>query len=338
MTFGPLLRSIVPGLALVVASLAGAAAEPVKIRLAWVASPPELPPILFAHEGIAHHLGQSYTVEPLHFQGTSPMITGFAAGEVDIGPIAYPSFASAVQNAGMSDFRILADEFRDGVDGYYSSEEFVLKDGGIDKVEDLKGKVLATNAIGTAAYIGMTAALARHHLVERRDYTVIEVPFASMNAMLLEHKADMVGPPPVFADNPDFRAKAKVLYTQKDSMGGPTQMTFFGARKAFIDKNRAAVVDFFEDELRAVRWYVDPANEAEALQIVSNFTKIPAERLKGLVFTKKDYYRDPSGKPDLAMLQRNLETQHELGLLKETPDVKTYADLSIIEEAGKRLK
>ncbi len=315
----------------------GASAEPVKIRLAWVASPPELPPILFAHDGIAHHLGQSYTVEPLHFEGTSPMITGFAAGEVDVGPIAYPSFASAVQNAGMSDFRILADEFRDGVDGYYSSESMVLKDGGIDKIEDLKGKVLATNAIGTAAYIGMTAMLAKHHLVERRDYTVIEVPFPTMTSMLLEHKADLVGPPPVFANNPDFRAKARVLYTQKDSMG-PTQMTFFGARKPFIDKNRAALVDFFEDELRAVRWYVDPANEDEALQIISRATKIPAERFKGLVFTEKDYYRDPSGLPDLAMLQRNLETQHELGLLKEVPNVKQYADLSIIEEAAKRLQ
>ena len=66
-----------------------AQADPLKIHLAWVASPPELPPILFAKAGIAKHLGQSYTVEPVHFQGTPPMITGFAAGEVDIGPIAY---------------------------------------------------------------------------------------------------------------------------------------------------------------------------------------------------------------------------------------------------------
>lgn len=337
MRLGPVVRSCLPGLAILLASLAGASADPVKIRLAWVASPPELPPILFAHQGIARHLGQSYTVEPLHFEGTSPMITGFAAGEVDIGPIAYPSFATAVQNAGMSDFRILADEFRDGVNGYYSSEYMVLKDGGIKTVDDLKGKVLATNAIGTAAYIGMTATLAKHHLVERRDYTVIEVPFPSMISMLLDHKADLVGPPPIFANNPDFRAQARVLYTQKDSMG-PTQMTFFAARESFIDKNRPAVVDFFEDELRAVRWYIDPANQQEAMEIVSRFTKIPVERFKGLVFTKMEYYRDPSGKPDLATLQHNLDTQHELGLLKEAPEVKKYADLSIIEEAGKRLK
>src|SRR6185312_4573941 len=192
------LRTLIAGLALA-ASAAASQAEPLKIHLAWVASPPELPPILFAKEGIAKHLGQSYTIEPLHFQGTSPMITGFAAGEVDIGPIAYPSFATAVLNAGMSDLRIIADEFRDGVDGYYSSEYLVLKDGGITKIEDLKGKVLATNALGTAAYIGMTAILVKHHLQERKDYTVIEVPFPNMTAMLLDKKVDLVGPPPVFA-------------------------------------------------------------------------------------------------------------------------------------------
>jgi NitT/TauT family transport system substrate-binding protein len=330
------MRALTAGFALALALGVAAQAEPLKIRLAWVATPPELPPILFAKDGVAKHLGQSYTVEPLHFEGTPPMISGFATGEVDIGPIAYPSFASAVQNAGMSDLRIVADEFRDGVDGYYSSEYMVLKDSGIAKIEDLKGKVLATNALGTAAYIGMTAILVQHHLQERKDYTVIEVPFPQMTAMLLDKKADLIGPPPVFANNPDFRAKTRVLYTQKDSMG-PTQMTFFVARAPFLQKNRAAVVDFFEDELRAVHWYLDPANQQEALQIIARFTKIPAERLQGLVFTTMDYYRDPTGVPDLDTLQHNLDTQRELGLLKDKVEVKPYADLSIIEEAGKRL-
>jgi NitT/TauT family transport system substrate-binding protein len=323
--------------AIIAVAAAAAQAEPLKIRLAWVASPPELPPVLFAKDGIAKHLGQSYTVEPLHFEGTSPMITGFASGDVDIGPIAYASFGSAIQNAGMSDLKIIADEFRDGVGDYYSSEYMVLKDGGIEKIEDLKGKVLATNALGTAAYIGMTAILVKHHLQERKDYTVIEVPFTNMTAMLLDKKVDLVGPPPVFANNPDFRAKTRALYRQRDSMG-PTQMTFFAARAPFLAKNRAAVVDFFEDELRAVRWYTDPANEQEALAIISRFTKIPAERLQGLVFTKKDYYRDPTGIPDLAMLQSNLDTQREIGLLKDKIEVTKYADLSIVQEAGKRLK
>ena len=45
----------------------------------------------------------------------------------------------------MDDLRVISDEFQDGVEGYYSNEFFVLKDGPVQKVEDLKGKVVATS-------------------------------------------------------------------------------------------------------------------------------------------------------------------------------------------------
>jgi NitT/TauT family transport system substrate-binding protein len=56
------------------------------------------------------------------------------------------------------------------------------------------------------------------------------------------------------------------------------------------------------------------------------------------LFTKKDYYHDPYARPDLEALQRNINTQKELGFLKINIDVKKYADLSLVEEAAKRLK
>jgi NitT/TauT family transport system substrate-binding protein len=42
--------------------------------------------------------------------------------------------------------------------------------------------------------------------------------------------------------------------------------------------------------------------------------------------------------PDLAALQRNVETTAELGFIRSSFDVKKYSDLSLIEEAAKRLK
>ena len=51
-----------------------------------------------------------------------------------------------------------------------------------------------------------------------------------------------------------------------------------------------------------------------------------------------DYYRDPNAKPDLAALQRNVDTAAELGFFKSKLDVKKYSDLSLVEEAAKRLK
>ena len=57
------------------------------------------------------------------------MITALANNEIEIGDLAFSSFALAVQNAGMDDLRVIADEFQDGVEGYYTNEFFVLKDG-----------------------------------------------------------------------------------------------------------------------------------------------------------------------------------------------------------------
>ena len=40
-------------------------------------------------------------------------------------------------------------------------------------------------------------------------------------------------------------------------------MISWAARKPFIDKNRAAMIDFMEDTLRTVRWYLDNSKWVE---------------------------------------------------------------------------
>ncbi len=133
--------------ALVFASIAGVAwGQPVKIRVAFVVPVANWSTILFEKPGLARHLGKSYSFEAVHFQGTPPMITALANNELEIADLAFASLAIAVQNAGMNDLRVIADEFQDGVEGYYTDEFFVLKDSQVRTVKDLKGKVLATNA------------------------------------------------------------------------------------------------------------------------------------------------------------------------------------------------
>ena len=118
---------------------------------------------------------------------------------------------------------------------------------------------------------------------------------------------------------------------------GITQMIVLTARKSFIDKNRAALVDFMEDNLRVVRWYLDPANQKEAAQIASKLTKIPAERFSWL-FTEQDYARNGNLMPDMKALQANVDATQALGFIKSKLDVQKYTDLSIVQEAAARLK
>ena len=139
-----------------------------------------------------------------------------------------------------------------------------------------------------------------------------------------------------FALNPKLRAGGKVLFEQKEALG-KTQMIVWAARKPFIDAHRAQMVDFMEDMLRVVHWYLDPKNHAAAMEIAGNLTKHPAKAF-GWMFTHHDTYRDPNLIPDLDALQRNVDTVQKLGFTKKHVDVKAHSDLSLVKEAAARLK
>jgi NitT/TauT family transport system substrate-binding protein len=319
---------------------AGAAhsADPVKIRHAWIVPVTNIASMMFAKPELAKHNGKSYVFEAVRFQGSPPMVTALAAGEIEVALLAWSSIGIAIENAGLHDVRVVADEVREGVgDKSFTHQYMVLKDGPIQKVEDLKGKTLATNAMGAAVDIAMRAMLRKHGLEHRRDYNIVETGFPNMKAMLMEKKVDLIPGILPFALDPELRGAAKVLFTEKDAMG-PSELAFLTMRADFIAKNRAAIVDFLEDYIRAMRYWTDPKNRDEMLKVAVDVSKRPAETWASWVYLPEDYYRDRNAMPDLDVLQSNLETQRDLGFLKTKIDIKKYADLSMVQEAVKRLQ
>src|SRR5580700_3909886 len=314
---------------------ARAQTAPVKIRVGFVVVPASLAPLILEKNDILKHFGQSYVAEATRFEGTPPVITALAAGQLDVGPLAFSSFGLAIQNAHMDDLRVICDEIQDGVPGHGSNEFMVLNDGPVKTIADLKGKVLATNAMGSAVDVAMRAMLRKNGLEANKDYTVVEAPFPAMRAMLAERKADLVSAVPPFSLDPELRAMAHPLFTQKDAFG-VTQLTMWTARTGFIAQNRATLVDFLEDTIRAVRWYTDPKNHDEAVAIVARLNKAPPARVEW-AFGERDQYRDPNAMPNIAALQNNLQLQKQVGFLKDDIDVKKFSDLSMVTEAAKRL-
>jgi sulfonate transport system substrate-binding protein len=313
-----------------------AQAEPLKIRGAWVAPLANLASVWVQKKDLAVHFGQSYVFEPVRYAGTPPMITAIANNELEIGNLAFSTLPIAIENAGMDDIRVISDDFQDGVAGYVSNDFEVLADGPIKKVEDLKGKVVAINAAGAGVDIAMRAMLRKHGLEPNRDYTIIEAPFPGMKSMLIEKKVDLIPAVLPFMLDPELKKNARSLFDMKAAIGR-SQFVMWSARKPFIDAHRAALVDFLEDSLRILHWYLDPKNHDAAAEIASQLTKQPPERF-GWIFSKNDYYRDPNLMPDLDALQKNVDMTHELGFAKASFDVKTHSDLSLIQEAAKRLK
>ncbi len=314
-----------------------AADEPVKVRIAWVVPIGNWASIILEKKDLMKHYGQSYTIEPVRFQSTPTMISALAAGELEIADLAYSSFAIAVENAGMSDLRIIADEAQDGAHGYYSGEYFVLNDGPIKTVDELKGKVLATVGVGSAIDIPVRALLRRHGLEDRRDYTVVEAPFNNMPAMLLDKKVDFIPSVPPFSLDPKLQQAAHPLFTVKDALDGPTEFIIWAANASFLQKHRAAMVDLMEDTVRVVHFFLDPANHAEIVEIAAKITKRPPAGLE-YVFSKADDYHDPNMLPVLVSFQRAIDIQQKMGLLKTPLVAQNYADLSIVKEAAARIK
>jgi sulfonate transport system substrate-binding protein len=313
-----------------------ASAEPVKIRMSWVAPLANWASIVMEKKDLAKHMGQSYTLETVRYPGTPQMIAAIANNDLEVASVAYSSLTIAIENAGLDDLRVIADEFQDGQPNTFSQEFYVRKDSGINKVEDLKGKVIGTNGAGSAIDVAERAMLKKHGLEDKRDYTMLEGPLPAMPQMLLEKKVDLIPAVLPFALNPKLRAGGKILFYQRDALG-ITQMIVFASRKKFIDAHRAAMVDFMEDLLRIVHWYLDPKNHDEVAKIAAKITKAPPERF-GWLFTSGDDYRDPNMVPNLEALQRNADVMQDLGFVKQKVDIKAHSDLSLVEEAAKRLK
>jgi sulfonate transport system substrate-binding protein len=313
------------------------AQTPAKIRIAWVVPVANSPTILYEKPSILKFKGKTYDIELIRFQGTPPMITALAANEVDIALLAYSSLALAIQNAGLDDLRVIADEAQEGVDGYYTSPFLVLKDGPINKVEDVKGKVVASVGQGSAVDIAMRAMLKKHGLEDKKDYTSIEAGFPNMRALLAEKKADMVSSVLPFSINPELVAISKTLYTVKDAIGR-SEFIVWAARDGFLQKNKAAMVDFMQDTITSLKYLMDPKNRDELMETAARVSKLPASAFSGWMYTNKDLYRDPNMLVDVESLQRSIDVQQSVGFLKAKLDIKKYVDMSYAQEAVKRIK
>ncbi len=330
------LASVVAALFNLALLVSPAAAEPVKIRVTWVAIVTNMPSILFLKPGIARHEGKSYTFESLHFNSTPLMIPALATGDIEVATFAYSSLAAAIQKAGMDDIRVIADELQDGVPGYYSDEYMVKKESPIRTIEDLKGKVLASSGIGGAMDVPLREMLKKHGLDPMKDVTIVEVSMPNHHAALVDGKVDLISSPLPFSEDPSLRAMARTLFTQREAAGA-TQMILWSARAGFLEKNRAAMVDFLEDTIRTRRWFEDPANHAEVIKLVTQFTKTSADHYEPWLFTKDDYYRDPNDLPNISALQQNVDELVAQGLLPAHIDMAAHADLSLVKEAAARV-
>jgi sulfonate transport system substrate-binding protein len=325
------------GLIAAIGLAAVAEAEPLTIRVGWVVTPGHMAPLIEAlgrrEPALFKHLGQSYVMQPIRFNGTTPQIQAQAIGELEVASFSTSALALAITNAHL-DERLVADVVADGHPGYFSENFAVLADGPINTVEDVKGRRVATNVIGSASDTAMRTMFRKHGMKDG-DFTTVETNFANMPAMLDGGKVDFIGTLPQFA--PELKSgKYRVLFTARDAVG-PTQAVVWAMRSDVIAAHRPAFVDFFEDHIRTVRWFLDPKNREEAIAILADVTKLPKENLT-FAFTKDDFYHSPDARPDVASVQKEIDASADAGVIPKRIELNPkHVDLTLIEEAKRRI-
>lgn len=320
-------------------TMGAAGAEPLKIRADWNITPgqfaPLIPTVPQYAPNVYRHYGISYIVEPLKMQGGGATLTALAVGETDLSTLSPQALVLGVTNAKL-DLRVIAQQISTEVPGYLQTY-FWVRSKEIKQVEDLKGKIIGVSVRGSNVDSAAHMVMAKHGFTEPKDYQILEVSFPSQLPALEAQKIDAAVLVPPFhlraQKNPDL----KPVFSVGDAFG-PVETLLWMAKADFIAKNRAAIVDFLEDNIRMRRWMFDPKTRMEAVKQLADFTKIPAEQYAEWVYTTGDYYYDPKAMVDAARLQNNVNVMKETGIVPAAIDVKPYVDLSLVQEAAARIK
>jgi len=324
--------------AMLAASFATAKADPLKIRVDWNIVPGQFAPLIptlphYAPD-VYRHYGKSYVVEPIKLAGGGATLTALAVGETDLSTLSPQALVLGVTNAKL-DLRVIGQQISTEVPGYLHTFFWVNKNK-IKTIEDLKGKVIGVSVRGSNVDSAAEMVMAKHGMTSPRDYQIIEVPFPAELPALEAGKVDaavLVTPFHLRAlANPDL----KPIFSVGDAFG-PVETLMWMAKADFVKKNRAALVDFLEDNMRMRRWMFDPKTHADAVKQLSDQTKIPEAQLATWVYSKGDYYYDPHAMVDVARLQKNVETMKEAGIIPTAINVTPYVDMSLVKEAAARL-
>lgn len=330
----PQFTSVLAAIAVTMA-LQTANAEPAKLKVGFDTIPTHLAPVIFEFPDQLAHYGKDYTIEFTRFRGSALQLQAIASGEVDLGVLAYSSFATGILNAHLP-IKAVADVAQDGP--WFSTVYPVLADSPIKSVKDLKGKTVAVNAFGGAVDLAARSLVLKNGLKPNSDVTFIEANFANEEAMLREGKIQVAGLVQPFWAFSQRNGNVRPLFTQRDGLG-TTQFLFFSAREDVIAAKRALLVQYFEDYLRGMKFVLDPANRDRVLKVIAKLNKESEDKFADWALLKdKDYYHSPDGRINQEALQKNVNQLAELGQIRGTFDVGPHVDNSLVDDARKAIQ
>lgn len=275
---------------------------------------------------ILKNFGKSYDVEWVRFSGSGDAMPALVAGKLD-GCLATPFPMANAINQSKVPVTIVHQLLSFGFDGYYDDYTVVRADSGINKVADLKGKVVGVNAIGGTVEQGLRILAKKNGLNPDRDLTIVEARPPFLAGMVRDNKIQAATLFQPFYEEAAAKGDLKILYRSSDIYGGPTDYVFMAFEDKFLKANQKAVRDYIEDYLITVNWALD--NRAEAVKIYAEQWKLPVPVVDSYLLTKKDYLVRRDGKVSAKAIQPIVDALAGDGFIAPF-DVSKVLDLSYL--------
>jgi ABC-type nitrate/sulfonate/bicarbonate transport system substrate-binding protein len=303
---------------------AAGAAEPVTLRLGYGPAAEEQVWLLIVKPELGKNYGKSYKLDAIRFQGSDKRAQAFEAGAIDLAEGSATGVISAAAEGVTS--KIIASICRESSRGF-STSFYVPEGSPINSVPDMKGKIVGINGFLTAGHLWLKAALEKNGLSDK-DVTITPVPFPAMQEALRAGKIDVGEFPQPFAALLEKQAKVKKIFDAKYGVPFDEELIIIAGKDEFLKKNAAAIRGFLEDVKAATRFYLDKPKEARQILIDAKIVRVSPDVYLGM----KDYYRDPSLRPDAESLAKMQEFQIKAGFLKKSADIKALVDLSYLPQ------
>jgi ABC-type nitrate/sulfonate/bicarbonate transport system substrate-binding protein len=200
----------------------------------------------------------------------------------------------------------------------------------IKSLADIKGKTVAVDAVNTA-YAFQLYEMLRQKGINKGDYEVKSVggTGARLEALTKDktYAAAIMNPP--FSIRAE-KAGLKSIGTVADAIGAYQGTAAFVLR-GWGAANTDTLVKYAQAYIEGLRWMLNPANKAEAVALLAERLKLPAD-VAGQAFDATLKGFQPDGALDMAGVRNvlKLRAQFEGG----TPaDPAKYIDLSYYEKA-----
>ena len=205
----------------------------------------------------------------------------------------------------------------------------------IERIADLKGKVLGVDAVNTGYSLALRKILRDVGGLRDDDYTLQPIGGTGLRARaLMENKtvATMLTTPlDLVAESKGYRRLASLIDV------GPYQSTVAFTRRSWAAAHRDTVVRFARATARSMDWIFDPAHRAEAVAMYRKYVKDATDgearaAVESLVGEKEGFARgarlDPPGMANVLKIRSEFAQPP-----RALSDVSRYVDESILRDA-----